>query len=157
MAVKQETYDKWIAKYGPNARIGLDIIGKCNLYPKELGRIFLPTITEAIKKNNCYIIDDRNWVFFNYNKKLNKMKLQYILSMDHKGTILLKHLESICAERHIPIIYLTVVAGMPAVDWYYKKGFIKVKERHSRKGTLLFDVEKKFFKIGLEKWYKNEI
>ena len=140
---REEIYKKWEKIYGPNTRLAIDITYSTKGFEKELGRIFLPSIVEHINNNDCFIIDSNNYVFFHFLKKKNKMKLSYILSTDKKGSILLEKLEKKCIYLQIPIITLTVVADVAAVDWYYKKGFEKVNERKSRKGTKLFDLEKR--------------
>ena len=137
--IKEEIYQKWEKKYGKVARLALDITYQST---KELGRLFLTDIINHINDKNCIIIDKNNFILYHYLKRKNKMKLSIILSKDKKGSVMLNELENICIERQIPAITLTVIKGIDAEQWYYKKGFKKVNERKSKKGTNLLDLEK---------------
>lgn len=150
--VKQEIYDKWIKKYGYDAKQALDMIEGAKGFGKELGRIFLPNIVNHINKGTCIYISDSDWLVYTINKKINKVKLNIIISKNRKGSVLLKQLEDISIKNNIPIITLKVVSDIPAVQWYYKKGFKCVSEDRSKKGTKLLVLEKQLFKYGLERF-----
>ena len=152
--VREETYKKWVNKFGDIAIQALNMQYASSKFGKELGRIFLDDIINHIKKNTIVYISDEDWILYTPKPKQNIMKLNTIMSMNKKGSVLLQKLEEITISQNIPIIELLVIKGIPAEQWYYKKGFVKVGEQvaKSKNKTIMYKLQKKLFKFGLEKY-----
>ncbi len=152
--VKKEIYDKWVKRFGIEAKQALDMQEAASQFEIELGRIFLTDIITHIKNKRIIFLSNEDWVLYTPKQKQNIMKLNSIISKNKKGSIMLEILEGICKQQQLPIIELLVIKGLKAEQWYYKKGFVKIGEQVSKSKSpkTMCKLQKKLFKIGLEQY-----